>query len=105
MEHGLSSPTVRDGTVMSGQEVIEARENSHGDYLHQATFAQDLKKSFRDRTEAWKKLSPEQRESLDMIAVKISRIMNGNPNVVDHWTDIAGYATLISNLLTKGTSL
>ncbi len=87
------------------QEVIEAREDAHGNYLHQASFAQELKRAFRDRSEGWKKLSPEQRESLDMIAVKISRILNGNPNTVDHWTDLSGYATLISNLLTKGTHL
>jgi hypothetical protein len=38
-----------------------------------------------------------QRESLDMIAHKIARILNGNPNVHDHWHDIAGYATLVAN--------
>jgi hypothetical protein len=30
---------------------------------------------------------------------KIGRIVNGNPDAVDHWIDIAGYAKLISDRL------
>lgn len=86
----------------AAQVVIEKREHSHGDYLHQARMAQDLKKIFRD---AGRQLSPEQSESLDMIAVKLSRILTGNPNEADHWVDIAGYATLISNMLRSGNAL
>lgn len=95
-----------DGTIWihTGQQVIEERETAHGDYHLQATFAQALKQEFHQH-EGWKKLNYEQRESLDMIAVKISRILNGNPNDADHWRDIAGYATLTTNLLTKGTHL
>lgn len=88
-----------------GQTVIEAREDAHGPLLHQAALAQDLKNRFRGEAGGWSKLSPEQRESIDMIAVKLSRILVGNPNHADHWTDLSGYATLISNLLTKGTPL
>lgn len=32
---------------------------------------------------------------LEMIAHKIARILNGDPNYADNWHDIAGYATLI----------
>lgn len=31
----------------------------------------------------------------EMIAHKIARILNGDPNYADNWHDIAGYATLI----------
>lgn len=44
-------------------------------------------------------LSSAQRESLDLIATKISRITSGNPNELDHWDDISGYAELISRQL------
>ena len=44
-------------------------------------------------------LSPDQAEALDMIAHKIARILNGDPNHHDHWHDIAGYATLIADRL------
>lgn len=87
-----------------GQEVIEERENSHGDYLRQSRLAQAMKMAFHSQP-GWERLSAPQRESLDMIAVKISRILSGDPNEVDHWRDLSGYATLIVNLLTKGTHL
>ena len=44
----------------------------------------------------WKNLLPHQRESLDMIQHKISRILNGDPNIVDSWADIAGYAHIVA---------
>jgi hypothetical protein len=41
----------------------------------------------------------DQREALDMIAHKIARIINGDPDYADSWVDIAGYATLVSERL------
>lgn len=35
------------------------------------------------------------REALDMLANKLSRALNGNPEYVDTWLDIAGYAQLV----------
>ncbi|MFZ2404544.1 MAG: hypothetical protein WAW41_05360 [Methylobacter sp.] len=43
----------------------------------------------------WRKLSPSQKEALEMIAHKIGRILNGDPNYSDSWHDIAGYAQLV----------
>lgn len=88
----------------TGQQVIEDREAAHGDYAKQASVAVALKLLMR-QSPGWLKLSSPQQESLDMIAVKTSRILHGNPNEPDHWRDISGYATLITNLLTKGTHL
>ena len=34
-----------------------------------------------------------------MIAHKIGRILNGDPNYADSWVDIAGYAQLVANEL------
>lgn len=34
-----------------------------------------------------------------MIAHKLARIMNGDPNYIDNWTDIAGYAQLVVDIL------
>ena len=44
-------------------------------------------------------LDPDQREALEMIAHKIARIVNGDPNYADSWVDIAGYATLVADRL------
>jgi hypothetical protein len=40
-----------------------------------------------------------QREALEMIAHKIARIINGDPNYADSWVDIAGYAKLVADRL------
>lgn len=89
-------------SVSSAQGVVESRESAHGDYAKQSDTARALKHLIHIND---KHLNAPQRESLDMIAVKISRILHGNPNEPDHWLDIAGYATLVHNILTKGTHL
>ena len=38
-------------------------------------------------------------EALDMICHKIARIINGDPNHLDSWQDIAGYARLVAERL------
>jgi len=42
----------------------------------------------------WISLSDEQAEALEMIAVKIARILSGDPEYPDHWDDVIGYAKL-----------
>lgn len=44
-------------------------------------------------------LAPDQREALAMIAHKIARILNGDPDYADSWVDIAGYAKLVADRL------
>ena len=44
-------------------------------------------------------LQPDQLEALHMIAHKIGRIINGDPNYADSWVDIAGYAQLVADRL------
>ena len=39
-------------------------------------------------------LNAEQKTSLFMICNKIARAVNGDPNYIENWHDIAGYATL-----------
>lgn len=46
-----------------------------------------------------KELSSDKQEALEMIAHKIGRILNGDPNYKDSWTDIAGYAQLVADTL------
>jgi hypothetical protein len=41
------------------------------------------------------------REALDMIALKLSRILSGQAEFKDHWDDIAGYAKLASEACDK----
>jgi hypothetical protein len=74
---------------------------THGNYSLRAELAQRLKEQVRSSTN-WTEyemnaLSAPQRESIEMICHKMARILEGDPNHLDHWVDIAGYATLIVN--------
>ena len=40
-----------------------------------------------------------QEAALQMIASKLARIANGDPDYIDNWVDIAGYAQLVANEL------
>ena len=51
------------------------------------------------KTPNWDRLTPEQKESLDMTIHKIHRILTGDPNEVDHWKDIGGYSDLIVRII------
>jgi hypothetical protein len=79
-------------------ETLAQRNQTHGDFITHAVIAQLLKTVMYEHSD-FKYLEPDQKEALEMIAHKIARILNGNPNVHDHWHDIAGYATLIANRL------
>jgi hypothetical protein len=78
-------------------ETLAQRQQTHGDFNTHAAISQRLKQVMKDHCIT--KLTFEQHEALDMIAHKIARILNGNPDVHDHWHDIAGYATLVANRL------
>jgi hypothetical protein len=53
------------------------------------------------QSSGWDHLGNEHAEALEMIAMKIARILSGNPNFADHWEDIEGYARLVSNELER----
>jgi hypothetical protein len=73
-------------------EILAERKKTHGEYTDHARATQELKRTI----EACRlsELTDDQQETLDMIAHKIGRILAGNPEVADHWDDIAGYAKL-----------
>jgi hypothetical protein len=82
---------------MSIEKTLKDRAKTHGNFNTHAQISQQLKETLENFN--YKKLSADQREALDMIAHKIARILNGNPDTHDHWHDIAGYATLVANRL------
>jgi hypothetical protein len=78
------------------ENILAERQKTHGDFYDVAMTAQTLKDAMR-RGKNWKILDDTQRETLEMIASKIGRILAGNPHEPDHFQDIAGYAQLIVN--------
>jgi hypothetical protein len=86
---------------MSRDPLLQEREQTHGDYAEVSDLSQELKRLFRSRG-GWSALNVSQKEAIEMICVKLSRIMSGQPNFKDHWDDIAGYAKLGSEACRAG---
>jgi hypothetical protein len=74
--------------------VLNEREKNYGDYGDVSDTSQRIKNVLRQNPN-WDELYQFQRESLDMIANKIARIVNGDKDYVDSWVDISGYAQLV----------
>lgn len=82
-------------------EILSQRHQVYGPFLRQAQLACDLKGVMRAYI-AWEdNLAPDQREALDMIQVKVARLLNGDPNYPDNWRDIEGYARLVADRLSN----
>ncbi len=78
--------------------IIKERGTQHGSLVDHARVCQAMKDAMRDSL-GWSALASDQREAADMIVHKLARALSGNPNHLDHWVDIAGYATLVANRL------
>lgn len=79
---------------MGTRRTLDERAATHGAFTEVATAAQHLKDLWRSKP-SWNRLSAVQRESLDLKATKLARILCGDPNVLDHWRDDAGYSELV----------
>lgn len=79
---------------------LQERGKRYGEFATHAQISQQLKWVMQSY-ENWFQLEKDQKEALEMIAHKIARILNGDPNYDDSWHDIAGYATLVADRLRK----
>ena len=73
--------------------LLVERRKTHGDFGDNARISQTLKTLLRQGSAEF---SFAHKEALDMIALKLSRILSGQADFKDHWDDIAGYAKLAS---------
>lgn len=81
-------------------ETLDARAQDYGRFKDGAALMQAMKRTLADHARMHNKtFADDQWEALEMIVHKIGRIVNGNPDKVDHWVDIAGYAKLIADRL------
>lgn len=81
-------------------EIVAGRTAQHKNFsfADRARTSQQIKSMF-GLAPGWEFLTDSQKEALEMIAHKIARIIAGNPEHVDNWADIAGYAVLIQKEL------
>jgi|WetSurMetagenome_2_1015567.scaffolds.fasta_scaffold1608322_1 hypothetical protein len=80
-------------------DILNERGKTHGDYTLHAEITQKLKEVMVGfyRPEHTRAM----RESMEMQAHKLGRILAGDPDFRDHWDDIAGYAKLVADRCTK----
>jgi hypothetical protein len=82
-------------------ETLGLRENRYGEFRNVSATSQWLKDIMRGGA-SWKGMEPFMQESLDLIANKLARIVNGDPFYDDSWHDIGGYAKLVEIEIAKG---
>lgn len=88
---GASSPSTLTQT-------LQTRGARYGTFQDNARIAQRLKDVVRSAGK-WDEMSHDQREAVDMILSKVSRLTTGDPDYIDNWHDISGYAQLIEERL------
>ena len=81
--------------------VLAERGTRYGVFKDHAAATQDLKTVIKAHMGEgkWVKLADDQKEALEMIAHKLGRIINGDPDYADSWVDIAGYSKLVADRL------
>lgn len=79
-------------------KILKDRHNTYGSFMSQALLTQTFKEVAR-RSTNYEHMAVDQKEAIDMIFTKIARILNGNPNYIDSWTDVMGYAKLVADRL------
>jgi hypothetical protein len=88
MTRMVSEPKLNPPSIL-----LDERGKTHGDYSNLASVIQNIKRAML-KGSRHSDLTDTQKESLDLIATKIGRIVAGDPHHHDHWDDIIGYATL-----------
>jgi predicted transglutaminase-like cysteine proteinase len=90
-------------TPTNTDTILAERGTRYGTFVGHAEVTQDLKRCMaKHLSKREKELTDDQWEALEMIAHKIGRIINGDPDYHDSWADIAGYAKLVADRLETG---
>jgi len=97
---GLPVTFEEDEAFQTLDETLTERGKRYGTFKGHATVSQSLKDLIKHELAMRdKELECDQLEALEMIAHKIARVINGDPNYADSWHDIAGYAQLVADRL------
>lgn len=77
---------------------LQERAKNYGQFKEFAIISQRLK-GYMHECPSWTGMTYDKQEALEMIQHKIARVLSGDPNYVDSWHDIQGYAKLIEDQL------
>lgn len=73
---------------------LAERGSRYGAFPGHAKITQEMKLAMQASAK-WDHLAYDQKEALEMVVHKIGRILNGDPDYIDSWTDIIGYTRLV----------
>lgn len=82
-------------------QTLAERGGRYGAYDGHARITQAIKRAMQNHTNYHTQLTDDQRETLDMLAHKLGRILNGDPEYHDSWHDIVGYSKLSADEVLK----
>jgi hypothetical protein len=105
----LPAPKLIEAPTQAGTDIgdmLKERGDRYGTFVGNSTVSQMIKQTIfmYMSQEKYNDMHFDQIEALEMIAHKIARIVNGDPNYADNWKDIAGYAKLVSDRLETGAT-
>lgn len=80
------------------EETLQERSLTHGDFSDNARITQAFKQILR-KSPNWEHMTDVQKEGLEMISHKMSRIVSGDCYCRDTWHDIQGYAKCVEDRL------
>jgi hypothetical protein len=96
----LTLPAPPAPTPVAVDVVLDARALTYGRFVDVAETTQVLMGAIANRlAERGTIVQHDQALALQMIVQKLARIANGDPDHLDSWLDIAGYATLVAERL------
>lgn len=78
-------------------QLLSTRQQTHGNFADNAKVSQGMKEWMRT-SPGWANLTDVEREAMDMIALKFSRILSGKSLEKQHWEDVVGYAKLVEEI-------
>lgn len=84
--------------IASTDAVLAERGVRYGAFKDHAVISQGLQDVMR-AAPGWSRLAPDQKEALQMVQHKVARVLNGDPDYSDSWTDISGYSRLVEKRL------
>lgn len=74
--------------------ILNERGSRYGSYVETARISQNIKRAMADSLN-WSILPDDTKETLEMLALKIGRLLNGDPEYADNVIDIIGYTQLV----------
>lgn len=75
-------------------QTLAERGSRYGSFTTHAQYSERFNATYQSSPN-WEYMEPDSKEALRIIANKIGRILNGDPEYDDNWRDIAGYAKLV----------